>query len=115
MITCKSLLEYLDVITNQIRKHGRDGVKNIEIPKEFKLGISTVDGTWVIRLNTIKAAFITNEWREDTHLNDVYIKCGGKTPIKIITRFSPTELTSKKFSYLVQQAIRKGESPEDPS
>jgi hypothetical protein len=104
---CKAFVEYLDIVTKQASKYGREGLKAYSERIGLLIGFETPDGIFALTLGTIKNTF-TGPWRENTSLNEMYYKCGGKTPISCMTRTLPESVFIPMYQGMVAQAIDKG-------
>jgi hypothetical protein len=104
---CARFTDYLDAVTAQTRKYGRKGFIPYEEPESLLLGFSSPEGTWVMSVGVVKAAF-TGEWRENEELVNSYYKLGGQTPVRLMTRVLPLNELGRQYKLLLEAAIRKG-------
>ncbi len=101
---------FLKHLTAEVRRHGREAIKDAEDPGALLVGFKSPTGIWQIGLDVLKEEFSKGRpWRENTSVMETYKKLGGKTPIQAMTRVPPPDEFAKLYSFSVRKAMAEGE------
>jgi len=99
---CSTLDEYLVHVTEQVARHGREILAQVDTQADRTFGFRSPDGEWRLPLGAIKSAFATGEWREEG--------VGNPITAKLVTRLPPHEVIVQGFKQRLLTAIAEGEA-----
>lgn len=108
MIALNNYKEYLNILTAQTRKYGRDSLCCADDIPALVLGFSSPDDTYIIGINMVKKHF-QGEWRVNSDLIKRYHQFGGKTELTAMTRLPPQATLVSLIFEATKAAIVEGE------
>jgi hypothetical protein len=100
--------KFILTVEEQARKYGRKGLKPADNMKTLRIGFTSPDGTFLIGINIVRAAF-RGEWRENIQVKELYHQLGGQTPIQTWTRALPDDTILSLYAQVVKAALDRGE------